>query len=135
MNIPVNTIDDNLSWIKGNHTISLGGNWRGIQNNTANDTNSYNGANYQSVVPECRRVLPIRPQLVFRPSIRAFETSFDYAYATITRHVAERDSSNNYMVTSPTTATLLPDGAFISRHFKTNEFEYFLQDSWRISRI
>ena len=25
-----------------------------------------------------------------------------------------------------------PDGAFIERNFKTNEFEYFLQDSWRV---
>jgi hypothetical protein len=29
-------------------------------------------------------------------------------------------------------ASLLPEGSFVSRHFKSNEFEYFLQDSWRV---
>ncbi len=61
-----------------------------------------------------------------------YATSFNYAYSTIIGNVAERDTSANYVVTDPTTATVLSDGAFVNRHFKSNEFEYFLQDSWRV---
>src|SRR4051812_28625678 len=35
VNVPVHTIDDNLSWTKGRHTWSAGGNWRLILNNTS----------------------------------------------------------------------------------------------------
>jgi hypothetical protein len=61
-----------------------------------------------------------------------YGTSFDYAYAEIVGDVAEWDTVGNYVVTSPTKGTLQPDGAFIKRQFKTNEFEYFVQDSWRV---
>src|SRR3569833_834757 len=53
-------------------------------------------------------------------------------YATIIGAVAERDASLNYLATSPTSGTLLPDGSMIDRHYRANEFEYFLQDSWRV---
>ena len=130
VNIPLNTIDDNLSLIEGKHTISLGGNWRGIQANTANDLNSYNGANTNPSYLSSK--FAPDPTSIGLPAVDpAYETSFDYAYATILGLVAERDSSNNYKVTSSTEATLLPDGSLVTRQFKSNEFEYFLQDSWR----
>ena len=131
VNIPVNTIDDTLSLIKGNHTISLGGNWRRIQNNNSNDENSYNGGNTNPSYLSSR--FAPDPTTLGLPAVDpGYETSFDYAYATITGMVAERDSSNNYEVTGPTQANLLPDGSFVTRHFRSNEFEYFVQDSWRI---
>jgi Carboxypeptidase regulatory-like domain len=130
VNIPVNTIDDTLSWTKGNHSLSFGGNWRMIQNNTSNDTNSFNGA---STNPSYLSAFgKPDPTTLGLPAIGQNETSFDEMFATIVGNVAERDASANYIVTSPTTATVLADGAFVTRHFKSNEFEYFLQDSWRI---
>lgn len=35
VNVPVQNVLDNLTWAKGAHTLSVGGNWRGIQNNPA----------------------------------------------------------------------------------------------------
>jgi hypothetical protein len=131
VNIPVNTIVDTLSWTKDTHTVSAGGNWRMIQNNTSNDTNSFNGAStnpsYLSGKDEPD------PTTLGLPAVSGgYSTSFDYAYATLIGDVAERDSVANYIVSGPTSANLLSDGSFITRHFKSNEFEYFLQDSWRI---
>jgi hypothetical protein len=130
VNVPVNTIDDTLSWNKGNHSLSFGGNWRMIQNNNANDTGSFNGANTNPSYLSQRGVPD--PTTLGLPAIGANATSFDQFYATIIGDVAERDASANYVVTSPTSGSLLPDGAFVTRHFKANEFEYFLQDAWRI---
>jgi hypothetical protein len=133
VNIPVNTIDDTLSWTKGNHSLSFGGNWRMIQNNTSNDTNSYNGASTNpSYLSAKGKPDDASLAALGLPPIGQNETSFDEMYATIIGNVAERDGSANYVVNSPTSATLQPDGAIVSRHFKSNEFEYFLQDSWRI---
>jgi hypothetical protein len=35
-------------------------------------------------------------------------------------------------VASATSATLLPTGSMIARNFKANEFEWYVQDSWRV---
>ncbi len=32
----------------------------------------------------------------------------------------------------PHQGTLLPDGAFLDRHFNANEFEWYVQDAWRV---
>jgi len=131
VNVPVNTIDDTLSWTKGTHTLSFGGNWRMITNNASNDTNSFNGASTNPSYLSAKQKPD--PTTLGLPAVDpGFGTSFDYAYATIVGDVAERDASANYTVTGPTGATLLNDGASISRHFKSNEFEYFVQDSWRV---
>jgi len=130
VNIPVNTIDDTLSWTKGNHSLSFGGNWRMVQNNTSNNTNSFNGASTNPSYLSAHGKPD--PTTLGLPAIGENETSFDEMYATIIGNVAERDASANYVVTGPGSATLLADGASVSRHFKANEFEYFLQDSWRI---
>jgi hypothetical protein len=133
VNIPVNTIDDTLSWTRGSHSFSFGANWRMILNNARNNESSFNGAStnpsYLSTVgkPNAAALAAIG-----LPAVGQNETSFDEMYATIIGDVAERDASANYVVQSPTTGVVLPVGAFVSRHFKSNEFEYFLQDSWRI---
>ena len=39
----------------------------------------------------------------------------------------------NYQISGDGTgANLLPAGAMLNREFKSNEFEYYLQDSWRV---
>jgi len=131
VHVPVNTIVDNMSWTKGSHAISLGGNWRMVENETTSNANSfqkgYTNPSYLSShgAPD--------PTTIGMPAVDpGFGTSFDYAYATIIGAIAEWDTVGNYIVNSPTTGTLQPDGAFIKRQFKTNELEYFLQDSWRV---
>jgi hypothetical protein len=131
VHVPVHSIIDNMSWTKGSHVFSLGGNWRMVQNETNSNENSfqrgYTNPSYLSGsdAPD--------PTTIGMPAVDpGYGTSFDYAYATIIGDIAEWDTVGNYVVTSPTTGTLQPDGAFIKRQFKTNEFEYFLQDSWRV---
>jgi hypothetical protein len=126
VNVPVNNIIDNLTWTKGAHSISLGGNWRSIVNNRGSDANSYSGA---STNPYWMNDSPNAPSDLGG----GFANSYEIAYDTLVGTVPETTQQYNYSVTNPTTGTLFPDGAFISRHFKANEFEYYLQDSWRIT--
>ncbi len=131
VHVPVNTIVDTLSWTKGAHSLSFGGNWRGIQNETTSNDNSFQRG-YTNPSYLSSRGAP-DPTTLGLPAVDpGFGTSFDYAYATIIGAIAEWDTVGNYVVTSPTTGVKQADGAFIERNFKTNEFEYFLQDSWRV---
>ncbi len=60
-----------------------------------------------------------------------FTSSYQQAYANIVGVIPQVTNVYNYAVSSATTGTLLGDGAFIDRHFKANEYEWYVQDSWR----
>jgi hypothetical protein len=132
INVPVQNVLDNFTWVKGSHTLTFGGAWRGIENNRGSDANSYSGAStnpyWTSNAPNDPSALdPNLPQVG-----NGFENSYIIAYDTLVGTVPETTQQYNYSVTSPTSGSLFTDGTFINRHFKANEFEYYLQDSWRV---
>lgn len=125
VNVPVHNIIDNLTWTKGNHTISLGANWRLILNNRSSDQTSYSGA---STNPYWMAGYPNAPADLGGGFANSYQIAFDNLVGT----VPSTTQQYNYSVTGPTSGSLFPDGAFIDRHFRSNEYEYYLQDSWRI---
>ena len=127
--VPVNNIVDNLSWSKGKHTFQFGGNWRLIHQNRGTDENSFNSATSN---PEWLGGNPPDPTTVGGlPVDGGFALSYLFAYANMVGTIPEITNVQNYAVSSETTGTLLPEGAFINRDFKANEFEWYVQDSWR----
>ena len=129
VSVPVNNIIDNLSWSKGKHTIEVGGNWRRVDQNRTSNSNSFNSA---SSNPYWLGGSPYDPSTVGLDAVDSgFTNSYVVALANLLGTVPSVTTVSNYKVTSPTTGALLADGQAIDRHFKTNEFEYFLQDSWR----
>ena len=130
ISVPVNNIIDNLSWAKGTHNIQVGGNWRLVHQNRSSDANSYNSA---STNPYWLGGNPPDPSLIGAESVGSgFGNSYAIALANLLGTVPSVTANSNYHVNSATTGTLLADGAPVDRHFKANEFEYYLQDSWRI---
>ena len=67
------------------------------------------------------------------PVDSSFGNSYGIAYANLVGTVPEVTNVYNYKVSSPTTGDLLADGTPIVRHFKSNEYEGFVQDSWHAS--
>jgi len=130
VSVPVNNIIDNLNWSKGKHTIEVGGNWRLIHQNRNTNANSFNNA---SSNPYWLGGNPPDPSatLGLDPVDSGFTNSYIIAYANLVGTVPSVTNVSNYAVTSPTTGTLLSDGATIDRSFKANEYEWFIQDSWR----
>lgn len=124
--IPVNNIVDNLSWIKGNHTLQFGVNWRLIHQNHSTDANSFNNA---STNPYWLGGNPPEPADAVSSG---FSNSYEIAFANLVGTVPSLTNVYNYAITSPTAGTALADGAVIDRHFKANEFEGYIQDAWRI---
>ena len=127
---PVNNLVDNFNWTKGKHSIEIGGNWRLVHQNRSSDENSYNSA---SSNPYWLKGNPPDPSTIkgLDPVDGGFGNSYEIAYANLVGTIPSVTQVSNYKVTSPTSGALLGDGVGIDRHFKANEFEYFIQDSWR----
>lgn len=131
--LPVHNITDTLTWTKGNHTLSFGGNWRLIQQISSTDANSFSGA---TTNPYWLGGNPPSPTTLGEGGLPAVGSSFGnsylIAYANLIGTVPSVTQTSNYAISSPTAATLLADGATINRHFKANEYEWYVQDSWRV---
>ncbi len=130
--IPVHNIVDTLTVVKGNHTITAGGNWRLVQNISSTTANSFSGA---STNPYWLGGNPPDPSTLGSnvPKVAgSFSNSYAIAYANLVGTVPSVSDVFNYKITSATAATLLKDGTAIDRHFQANEFEYFIQDSWHV---
>jgi hypothetical protein len=121
--VPVTNIIDNFSWIRGKHSFQAGGNWRLIHQNRDTNQNSFNSA---STNPYWLGGNP--PGYNAVPS--DFQNSYVIAYGNLVGAVPSVTDQFNYKVTSPTAATLLGDGTPIARHFKSNEYEWYVQDAW-----
>jgi hypothetical protein len=130
VNVPVNNIVDNLTWTKGSHTFGFGGNWRLIHNNRGSDANSFNSA---STNPYWfGGSAPDPTTLGAQPVSDGFANSYQIAFGNIVGGIPEATTVSNYNVAKGgLTGNLFPDGTFINRHFKANEFEWYVQDSWR----
>ncbi|MBB6144169.1 hypothetical protein HNQ77_002121 [Silvibacterium bohemicum] len=128
ISVPVNNIVDNLSWTKGKHTVAFGGNWRLVHQNRTSDSNSFNVA---STNPLWLAGNPPDPSTIGGLPVDAgFSQSYLEAYANLVGTVPDVTTTENYQVTSATSGSLLGDGAPLARHFKANEFEWYVQDSW-----
>jgi len=130
--VPVHNIVDTLTWTKGNHTLTFGGNWRLVQNISDTDGNSFSSATTNPYWLGGNPPSPTQLGSSYPAVGSGFSDSYLIAYATAIGTVPQVTDVINYTISSPTSASLLKDGAFINRHFRANEFEYYLQDSWRV---
>ncbi len=129
LSVPTHNITDSFTWTKGNHTLQIGGGWNSTLNNNGSNGGSFSGA---STNPFWLGGKPPQPTDVGLPAVDpGSKNDYAVAYSTIVGDIPQLNGVYNYKVSSPTTASLLPDGSFINRHFQTNSFEYYIQDSWR----
>ncbi len=129
ISVPVNNIVDNLNWARGKHTIEIGGNWRLVHQNRNSNLNSYNSASSNPYW--LTGSAPDPSTLGGDPVDSGFTNSYNIAYANLVGTIPDVSDVYNYAVSSAATGTLLGDGTTIDRHFKANEYEYYIQDSWR----
>jgi hypothetical protein len=128
--VPVNNVIDNFSWTKGNHTIQFGVNWRLIHQNHSSDSNSWNSA---TTNPYWLKGNPPDPSAIGLPSVSgSFSNSYEIAYANLAGTIPQITDNFNYKLTSPTSGSVLNEGTPIARHFSSNEFEWYLEDAWRV---
>ena len=124
LHVPVNNITDTLSWNKGSHTFAFGGNWRGITNHHAGNTNSFDGAltNYEYA---SAGDLPTPSNMA-----GGFGNAWQLAYADLMGVIPELFNVYDYTITGATTGVALPAGASVTKNFHANELEGYVQDTW-----
>ncbi|MFZ0860571.1 MAG: TonB-dependent receptor [Candidatus Sulfotelmatobacter sp.] len=131
VNSPVHNFVDDLSWRRGNHTLEFGGNWRIINDiRSANDL-SYLGAetnpSWLTFSGFANTGQSLDPAAFGFPKV-ANGQAYDLAMATLAGVISEGFS--NYNRTK--TGSVLAEGDPANRHFKSNEFETYAQDAWRV---
>ena len=123
-NVPVPEIRDTLSWAKGSHTLQFGADIKPIRVNSHNVNDiSFANLGLQS------QITNLEPSL--RPSDistdPASELIWDNTFTTLLGRYASVSANYNYDVSgSP-----LPQFTPSVRNFRYNEYEFFVQDSWK----
>ncbi len=123
--IPVNTINEDLAWTHGSHDVRVGAVLRFISNQSATFSGAFSTGDINA------------PWLLgtgsdFSPSdlSKSFRTPFVNAGAIIMGLVTEGDLHVNYLADG----SILPTTTPISRNFENQEYEWYAQDTWRITR-
>jgi hypothetical protein len=127
--VPTHQIAPDFTWTKGAHNIQFGGIIRWINNRRANNANSFHlavtnvswlrgtGVEFDQRVPGG----DLAP---------TFSTAFRDATMALLGIVSQGTANYNYDISG----RLLPVGTPVSRRFKGEEYEMYVQDTWKITR-
>src|ERR1700676_1828231 len=133
--VPVKNWVDDITKIKGTHTLQFGVNLRQVDNIRQSNSTSYFTATTNafwlagSCIANCGTSFD--PAFFGRPAVdSSFSTSYDFPMVALAGLVTEVGS--NYNLTKSLTS--LAEGAPVPRHFRTHEWEWYGQDSWRIRK-
>ena len=138
VNVPVQNLVDDLTWTHSRHTISFGGQYRLIHNQSLSDGLSYGSAVTNSYALVNGGIVgtgqSFDPTAFGLPSVDPnFAGSYNYSMTNLAGLLDYVTTPANYQVsTNGKTGSLLSPGTQLYRDFKNNEFECYGQDSWRI---
>ena len=134
VSVPTHNFVDDLTWIKGKHTMEFGANYRLVLNNRSSDATLYDHAGvtyellgYGAIAGTGSSLDPDAFGFPTVTSISSYDIAIADAVGMITS--AEEYYNNSY---SKGQLTPLPPGQWVTHHYLTNEFEYYGQDSWKI---
>jgi Carboxypeptidase regulatory-like domain len=138
--VPVNQLSDKLSWTRGNHALQFGTDLFIIRNNRSSNADSYSDVQSNVVYldtaglseggAESPNPSPLNPYNNGYPAVDpTFAANYDSATEMLLGIFAEGDGIYNFNRSGQE----LPQGQFINRRYAINDYEFFGQDSWRIT--
>jgi hypothetical protein len=138
--VPVNNLVDDLAWVKGKHTLEIGGNLRIITNNRSTNVDSFSDARSYTlwlfptslIAGQGNSLDPSASQFsaLNLPAVDPnFQTGYDFPVIALTGLIDSGFAA--YNITKQ--GTQLPVGTPSVRHFQAHEFETYVQDSWRVT--
>jgi hypothetical protein len=133
--VPVYNWVDDLTKVKGAHTLQFGGNLRRVDNiRESNSTSFFFGqTNALWLNPSCIAGcgVSLDPATGGFPAVDpGFGQNYDYAVTALAGLVSE--VAANYNLNK--NLSVLPQGAMVPRHFRTYESEFYAQDKWQVKR-
>lgn len=133
--VPVHNFVDDVSWIKGKHTLQFGVNVNILRNPQSNNTNSFSDAFANAswfdtaALAESGAPGHFDPDFEGLPTINSdFDNSYDYPMITLVGMLSQVDAKYNFT----RSGSALADGAPVSRRFAADTYEFYAQDSWKV---
>ena len=130
-----NLVDD-VSWLKGNHTVKFGTNIRFTRAPKYSNANSFNTGNLNPswVAGTGRNYMPgstgcANPLCVQLPAVApSFASGYGDPWLTILGVISQPTGNYNY----DKQGVALPNGEPVRRTYATDEYEFYVQDAWRL---
>ncbi len=133
-NVPLHNFIDDLSWIKGTHTIEVGANWRLIHNNRMSNAEniSYGYANAEWMNPTslANSGVSLDPSIDPTGTFPLVDGGFDFSYSFAATQVAGLISQVYTVANQDKNANAIANGQLVPRNFRNFEGEMYLQDKW-----
>ncbi len=137
--VTVPTIRNDVTWTKGNHTLVFGGQWKPIRqfSTLRNDftfvTLGLGGVGITSNFgafdnPNAASLRPSNLQLGTAAAPAAAIANYDQALATLLGRIATTTTNYNF----DASGTALAPGSGKERNYEYNEYEFYVQDNWKI---
>jgi hypothetical protein len=140
--LPVHDFAEDLSWTKGNHSFDFGADVRLIRSSASNLNSSfsyaYTNSEWLDTVGFAGTSSPFDPTnatcgTTACPEVdSSFNVSYDWPLIGMLGMVTEDQAQTNFLIGSGGSATTLQQGAPISRHFATDSYDLYVQDSWKL---
>lgn len=130
--VPVHNFVDDFTWVKGNHTMSFGGNIRLINNRRVSFGNAFDGGTMNPSFYDNSG-----DDVLFRPSDGAdifplVSSGSQIDLRDALTSVIGRYSAMTINLNYGADKQLMASGTGVPRSFKTEEYELYAQDSWRL---
>ena len=132
--VPVNQFTENLSWTHKNHTFQFGTDLFFIRNNHLSYQNSFSDARTNAVYLNTGGIAgtssPLDPGNNGYPAVDGnFGPNYDSAATIVMGIFPEGDGIYNFA----RNGSALPQGTPINRRYAINDYEFFGQDTWRVT--
>jgi len=133
VNVPVNQFVDDVTWTRGQHTLQFGANWRIVNNNRfSSEQNFFSGQVHPDWLYEGGISFTGQDlDPANNPALAAMDPNFEYSYDAAIANVTGIIGSIEAIYNQNKSGQFLPTGALVPRHFKSNEGEFYAQDTWR----
>lgn len=125
---PVHNFTDDVSWLKGDHSFSFGTNIRLISNQRDTFDNAFDNAITNPSFYQGGGATLSTPINNFSP-ISGSRVGVQNA----TTAIIGRLSQYSALFTFDADGTLLPSGTAAAREFRTQEYDAYVQDAWKLS--
>jgi hypothetical protein len=134
--VPTHNFVNDVSWLKGRHTFKFGTNIRFTRNPKSSNANSYHDGilNPSWVDGVGRKYMPggatcTTPGCTLVPAVSsAFASGYGDPWLTLLGVISQPTGNYNY----DRQGIPLPNGEPVARKYATDEYEFYIQDSWHL---
>ena len=125
--IPTHTMSEDLNWTKGAHSIQAGAVARFIRNRRIDYQNSFSSASANASWLTGSGSALSAP---FTDMASSGITLFRYAVTDVMGMITQGNAQYNYLVSGKA----IGEGNAVNRNFASDEYEMYVQDTWKVSR-